>query len=271
MSNKCSRFTLLMSIVLSCFSSYSNATIVQFQTVLGNFEVNLYDETTIETVANFLEYVESDAYEESVIHRSIDGFIIQGGGFIFNQEVPLDSVVENAPVTNEPFFSNIRGTIAMAKLAGNPNSATNEWFFNLSDNSTNLDLQNGGFTVFGEVMGEGMAVVDAIADLPEFNFNSVLTDTPMRDYTEDDFDNEVLPERDNFVVITDIVVIDAALDTASDLTPTPNTLILPTPTDPGDGSNNGSGGGAFIFELFGLLGLFVIAIARTFSASRMKK
>ena len=59
----------------------AQATIVQFQTVLGDFEVNLYDEDTPETVANFLEYVESGTYEHTFFHRLIPGFILQGGGY----------------------------------------------------------------------------------------------------------------------------------------------------------------------------------------------
>jgi len=74
-------------------------------------------------------------------------------------------------VPNEfsPSRSNVRGTIAMAKLDGDPDSATNEWFINLGDNSANLDKQNGGFTVFGRVLDPGMDVVDTIAALDTSN------------------------------------------------------------------------------------------------------
>ena len=84
---------------------------------------------------------------------------------------------------NEPFISNIRGTIAMAKLGGDPNSATSQWFINLADNSANLDTQNGGFTVFGHVTGNGMSVADAIAMLNRVNVGSPFDALPVRDYT----------------------------------------------------------------------------------------
>ena len=127
------------------------------------------------TVQNFLNYVEDGDYTNTIIHRSVPGFVVQGGGFTFENlqdgQVPAD-----APVQNEysPDRSNLRGTIAMAKLGNDPNSATNQWFFNLADNSANLDNQNGGFTVFGEALSEAdIAVADAIADLRIVNGTSI--------------------------------------------------------------------------------------------------
>lgn len=129
-----------------------------------------------QTVANFLNYVRDDDYVNSFIHRSIPGFIVQGGGYIFDPESGITEVPADPAVVNEfsSQRSNTKGTIAMAKLGNDPNSATNQWFFNLGNNAENLDNQNEGFTVFGEVLGaEDFATVEAIADLPVRNLSSV--------------------------------------------------------------------------------------------------
>ena len=142
------------------------ATIVRFDTSLGSVDVRLYDTATPLSVENFLDYVAAGVYADSIVHRSVPGFVVQGGGYYFPPGGSgLDYIPEFASVPNEPGISNLRGTIAYAKLGGDPNSATSEWFFNLEDNSANLDYQNGGFTVFGRVLGDGMDVVDAIAAL----------------------------------------------------------------------------------------------------------
>ena len=163
------------------FSPAVNATIVQFQTVLGPFEVNLYDQSTPATVANFLAYVNAGAYDNVVVHRVVGGFVVQGGGFTYEGTETFADVVRNTPVVNEPKFSNVRGTIAMAKLSGDANSATNQWFINLGDNSANLDVQNGGFTVFGQVIRQrnGRAECDQRAAEIQF-LQSVRGDTAPR-------------------------------------------------------------------------------------------
>jgi cyclophilin family peptidyl-prolyl cis-trans isomerase len=149
------------------------------QTSLGIIDVNLYDKATPLTVANFLNYTQSGAYSQSFIHRSIPGFIVQGGGYTWRDT--FKEILANPAVQNEfsATRSNLRGTIAMAKLGGDVNSATNQWFFNLANNAANLDNQNGGFTVFGKVLNKGMAVVDAIAALPTANAGGSFTDLPL--------------------------------------------------------------------------------------------
>jgi cyclophilin family peptidyl-prolyl cis-trans isomerase len=156
-------------------------TVVHMETVLGNIDVELYDDQAPKTVANFLRYAGRGYYDGVIIHRSEPGFVTQGGGYkccILGQFVPIPS---DPPVQNEfdPSRSNVRGTIAMAKLGGDPDSATNQWFFNLADNSANLDNQNGGFTVFGRVLDPGMNVVDAIASQQTLAFAAPFDHLPV--------------------------------------------------------------------------------------------
>jgi cyclophilin family peptidyl-prolyl cis-trans isomerase len=174
-------FSLLALLLLGLLSPTAFATTVRMQTSMGVIDIQLMDAVAPATVANFLAYVNSGAYVNSFIHRSVPGFIIQGGGYSWNNVTNgVATVPANAPVVNEfsASRSNLRGTIAMAKLGGDANSATNQWFFNLADNSANLDGQNGGFTVFGQVTGNGMQVVDAIAGLPIVNANGTSTSGP---------------------------------------------------------------------------------------------
>jgi len=144
--------------------------------------------TTPLTAANFLAYANAGRYTNTIIHRSIANFMIQGGGFTqptAASNVPAGypaTIAQFAAVQNEFGNSNIRGTIAMAKLGSDPNSATNQFFFNTADNSGNLDSQNGGFTAFGHVLGTGMGVVDALAAIPKYNADNggVFSDLPLR-------------------------------------------------------------------------------------------
>jgi cyclophilin family peptidyl-prolyl cis-trans isomerase len=237
------------------------ATTVQFQTVMGDFTVNLYDKTTPETVKNFLAYVNAPSmpYKNSVIHRSLPGFVIQGGGFKYDTKSPLIAIPQNTAVINEPVYANKRGTIAMAKLPGKVNSATNQWFFNLADNSSSLDSQNGGFTVFGEVTGNGMGIIDSMAALSIFSItgNDSWSQIPLRAYTTTDGTNGVPVTDKNYVMILGIVILDASPGTADTLTPAKTTYT------PSTGSSGGGGGGSMGWlSLFMLLSLTVIGRSR---------
>ena len=158
------RALLFLPLLLVCGTA--TAQTVRFKTNLGDIDVAMLPANAPQTVANFLKYMNRGSYNSSVIHRSVPGFVIQGGGYQFNNG-NLPKILQDPAVRNEYAVSNIRGTIAMAKLGNDANSATTEWFFNLSDNSSNLNNTNGGFTVFGRITNTaGLAIMDRIAAVP---------------------------------------------------------------------------------------------------------
>ncbi|KMQ74254.1 Peptidyl-prolyl cis-trans isomerase (rotamase) - cyclophilin family [Marinobacter subterrani] len=133
---------------------------VRMVTSEGPIELLLRPDVAPETVANFLQYAKSGFFDGTIFHRVIPGFMIQGGGFTKE----LDRKPTRAPVRNEarPTLPNLRGTIAMARTSA-PDSATSQFFINLSDNDfLNAGVRGPGYAVFGKVT-EGMGVVDAIA------------------------------------------------------------------------------------------------------------
>jgi cyclophilin family peptidyl-prolyl cis-trans isomerase len=177
------------------FSDADVNTMLQFNTSAGTFNVELFNQQTPKTVANFLNYVTSGRYANSIFHRSVPGFVIQGGGFTIHANPPSSSLVAvptDAAVVNEPGISNQAGTIAMAKLGNDPNSATSQFFFNLVDNSRggpSLDSQNGGFTAFGALRGNGQQVVNQLAAIPTQdrsggNASSPFTNIPLQNYPQ---------------------------------------------------------------------------------------
>ena len=169
----------------------AQSTMVRMHTTLGPVDIRLLDAEAPATVANFLGYVRSGAYNSTFLHRSVPGFIVQGGGFSWPLGASTHTnVPAGPPVINEysASRSNVRATVAMAKLGSSPNSATNQWFFNLANNASNLDNQNGGFTVFGRVTTPGMAVVDSIAALQVANAGGVsaaFTELPILRFPSD--------------------------------------------------------------------------------------
>ena len=169
-------------------------TLAQFHLRLGDILVELYDADKPVTVSNFINYVHSGRYQDMFLHRWEHGFVVQGGGFwITNRQTAnaqFAAVQTFGDITNEyntgHIYSNLYGTIAMARVGGQTNSASSQWFFNLGTNSF-LDTVDGGFTVFGHVVagtntldhfntGQGLwfdnSLQDPLSELP------VLSPTP---------------------------------------------------------------------------------------------
>ncbi|MEO2280039.1 peptidylprolyl isomerase [Pseudoalteromonas pernae] len=218
----------IIATMAAAYSSFADATIVEFQTSQGSFQVNLFDQKTPNTVDNFLGYVDRGDYRSSYIHRSVSNFIVQGGAYTFDDQSEI--IATQSPVVNEPVYSNVAGTIAMAKRSGDKNSATSQWFFNVGDNSANLDLQNGGFTVFGQVIGDGLEIVKKINSMDTCN------DVPVTNYTADECRQGATLTSANLMMINDIVIIDSDPNSAIDLSPVENTLIADSETDSSSGA-----------------------------------
>ena len=140
---------------------------VKLTTSYGDIVLELDQENAPISTENFVNYVENGFYDETIFHRVISGFMVQGGGFL-DDMTPKDDKLE--PITNEANngLRNDRGTIAMARTS-DPHSATSQFFINHKDNdflnfTTNQYDQGWGYAVFGKVT-EGLDVVDKIADV----------------------------------------------------------------------------------------------------------
>ncbi len=165
----------LLLIFLAASTPASAGTLAQFHTIVGDVEVELFDQDKPVTVQNFVRYVQSGQFQATLIHRWQPGFVIQGGGFVATNLTNIDAVfpaVTNfGTITNEfsvgRQFSNQYGTIAMARVGGQTNSATSEWFINLTNNAF-LDTVDGGFTVFGWVV-RGTNVLNRFNDVKVVN------------------------------------------------------------------------------------------------------
>lgn len=202
-------YYIVLTLLIS--SSVSAETVVTITTPVGSFDILMLEDEAPLTVQNFLGYVNRGDYNGTFLHRSIPAFVVQGGGYRYiESDGSAPHIVTQPPVVNEFGVSNTRGTVAMAKLGGDPNSATSEWFVNLANNSGNLDGQNGGFTVFGRVVGDGMTVVDQIAALQRFNFGGAFNELPTINYSGGAISADI------FVTITAAIASDFDGDGLSD-------------------------------------------------------
>ena len=154
---------------------------ITLHTNFGDIKLDLNAEKAPKTVANFIKYAESGHYDNTVFHRVIDGFMVQGGGFAPGMEEKETT----KPIQNEANngLSNKKYTVAMARTM-EPHSASAQFFINVNDN-TFLDFksettQGWGYCVFAEVV-EGIDVVDKIKDVATGNYGYVHQDVPLED------------------------------------------------------------------------------------------
>ncbi len=218
--------------------------------ISSRMDVLLYNDLAPSTVDNFKQYVTAGLYDWTVIHRNAaqqDGspFVIQGGGFTVGENASgnrvLEAITNFGTIDSEwnpDTMSNTRGTLAMARVGTDANSATSQWFVNMADN-TFLDYAGSatiGFTVFGRVIdanttggvspvNSGMTLADAIAGLPGFDFgtwHSAAGEIPLVNFNDADYaaavgGSLVPPDYTNFVWVTmslapDILIGDVSGD-----------------------------------------------------------
>lgn len=155
--------------------------IVQFETSLGSFNMELFASAAPITVNNFLNYVDDGDYTDTVIHFSETTFfgIIQGGTYTVIP-IPFDPIPTDPPIVNEAGLLHNRGTIATTVNSGNPNSATSGWHINIFDNGDFFPNN----TVFGEVIGAGIGVINEISLLDvTFLSGDVIPRLPIINFT----------------------------------------------------------------------------------------
>ena len=160
--------------------------LVFVRTSLGDFYLELNDEAAPNTVANFLNYVRDERFDKTYIHAAVGGTFIRGGSFTFDdcnqgpQAIPTD-----APIAfEETGLSNLSGTIAMRHDGEDVNSATSEWYINIG-NDLELDTENGGYVVFGRVIGDGLETITTISNAPGVRLSSIHT-VPTSNYFGDE-------------------------------------------------------------------------------------
>jgi peptidyl-prolyl cis-trans isomerase A (cyclophilin A) len=192
-------------VALTAARNAQAGTLVTFNTNMGNFQVDLFDDVVGTTVQNFVTLVNGGNYSNTIVHRSeASNFVIQGGGF----NTSYAAIPNNGNIALQYKMLNKRGTIAMART-NQPNTANSQWFINTVDNSTVLapNATSDGYAAFGWVVN-GMNVVDAIEALPVFDKstetgNLALTTLPLQNYTSGPITDA------NKVIITSVTVAEA--------------------------------------------------------------
>lgn len=154
-------------------SEAAAGTKVRLKTSKGDIVIELNPEKAPITSKNFLKYVGEKHYDGTVFHRVMDGFMIQGGGFALDGEKLIEKKTgEGIQNESQNGLGNDKGTIAMART-NDPNSATAQFFINVSDNAMLNFPNNNGYAVFGKVV-EGMDVVEKIKGVQTTTKNIVM-------------------------------------------------------------------------------------------------
>jgi cyclophilin family peptidyl-prolyl cis-trans isomerase len=153
--------------------------VIRFVTAAGLLDVELLNQEAPITVANFLQYLNSNAFDNLLVQRNVSNFVVQAGAFTVNGS-ELPRVTKLPPIVNEfdGANSNLRGTLSMALPSGNPNGGTSEFFFNVVNN---VQLDSRLHTVFGRVVGDGMDVVDDINQLTPFDLSTLYDDGSLQE------------------------------------------------------------------------------------------
>jgi peptidyl-prolyl cis-trans isomerase A (cyclophilin A) len=161
------RLLMLAFALLSSFAAFAANPQLEVKTSLGTISIELYQDKAPKSVENFLQYAKDGFYNDTVFHRVIPGFMIQGGGFTPD----MKQKDARAPIQNEARngLKNQTGTLAMART-GDPHSASAQFFINLKDNSfLDYPSRDGwGYAVFGKVT-QGFDIVQKIAMVPTGN------------------------------------------------------------------------------------------------------
>jgi peptidyl-prolyl cis-trans isomerase A (cyclophilin A) len=178
----CVAFALLISASMACATDVAKSSknpVVEMETSLGKVKIELFEKEAPISVKNFLDYANSGFYKDTIFHRVIPGFMIQGGGLTSKL---MPKVGERPPIKNEAAngLKNTRGTLAMART-GEPDSGAAQFFINVNDNTflnhRDKTIPGYGYAVFGKVT-EGMDVVDKIVSTPQERKNSVFQNVP---------------------------------------------------------------------------------------------
>jgi peptidyl-prolyl cis-trans isomerase A (cyclophilin A) len=219
------RVALSLAVVAICGTTNRAATLsnteVQFNFAgFGSVDVDLFDNVTPQSVVNFLSYASStgvNSFDNTVMHRSVPNFVVQGGGFTYSDATQsFSSIAKSTAIPLEQSLANSLGTLGMARTSI-PNSATSQWFFNTVDNTNTLSPQNTdgfGYAVFGQVVS-GMSVINQIAAQQTRNFssssfynNATYSQLPVTNsYTSADYTNNIKPTASQMITLTSVTVL----------------------------------------------------------------